>query len=398
MSERGRGEEASEGTIDLLVDFLADSPLIPVLSGLVVLWVFFASQSDVFLSPRNISNILIQSVVLSLLALAVSFVLLVAEIDLSVALISGVTSVLMANLLIKFGQSVPVAVIGAILFGMAIGFVNGYITLRLMIPSFIVTLGIALILGGIQLDLLPDTGRYNLLDTPITEPASATIGGVAAWVVFLLIGAGILLMKYQEYREIDDPEAAWYKSRVVVPPVLGYLVLGGIGVFVLESHRGIPLPLVLTLLLFGISDYVLTQTKFGVHIYAVGGNIEAAKRAGINISRLKLTLFVIAGGISAIAGIMAASRALAVSQASGGGIGGGALLLQGIAAPVIGGISLFGGRGQVSGAFLGALIIGTVSNGLNLMGIASELRLVVTGGLLISAVGIDKSIQRLTEP
>jgi D-xylose transport system permease protein len=175
-------------------------------------------------------------------------------------------------------------------------------------------------------------------------------------------------------------------------------VLGGIGVFVLESHRGIPLPLVLTLLLFGISDYVLTQTKFGVHIYAVGGNIEAAKRAGINISRLKLTLFVIAGGISAIAGIMAASRALAVSQASGGGIGGGALLLQGIAAPVIGGISLFGGRGQVSGAFLGALIIGTVSNGLNLMGIASELRLVVTGGLLISAVGIDKSIQRLTEP
>ena len=218
MSERGRGEEASEGTIDLLVDFLADSPLIPVLSGLVVLWVFFASQSDVFLSPRNISNILIQSVVLSLLALAVSFVLLVAEIDLSVASISGVTSVLMANLLIKLGQSVPVAVIGAILFGMAIGFVNGYITLRLMIPSFIVTLGIALILGGIQLDLLPDTGRYNLLDTPITEPASATIGGVAAWVVFLLIGAGILLMKYQEYREIDDPEAAWYKSRVVVPP------------------------------------------------------------------------------------------------------------------------------------------------------------------------------------
>lgn len=167
-------------------------------------------------------------------------------------------------------------------------------------------------------------------------------------------------------------------------------MLGGIGVFVLESHRGIPLPLVLTLLLFGISDYVLTQTKFGVHIYAVGGNIEAAKRAGINISRLKLTLFVIAGGISAIAGIMAASRALAVSQASGGGIGGGALLLQGIAAPVIGGISLFGGRGQVSGAFLGALIIGTVSNGLNLMGIASVLRLVVTGGLLISAVGIDK--------
>jgi hypothetical protein len=133
MSERGRGEEASEGIIDLLVDFLADSPLIPVLSGLVVLWVFFASQSDVFLSPRNISNILIQSVVLSLLALAVSFVLLVAEIDLSVASISGVTSVLMANLLIKFGQSVPVAVIGAILFGMAIGFVNGYITLRLMI-------------------------------------------------------------------------------------------------------------------------------------------------------------------------------------------------------------------------------------------------------------------------
>ena len=149
-------------------------------------------------------------------------------------------------------------------------------------------------------------------------------------------------------------------------------------------------------MLLGVGGYILNNTMFGLYLYAVGNNEEAARRAGIKVPRIKMAAFAIAGGIAALAGVLAASRTLGVGVFSGGGVGGGTLLLESIAAAVIGGVSLFGGRGSIHAALLGALVIGMVSNGLNLMGVENEVRLIVTGLLLVLAVSIDKLIERAT--
>ena len=186
-----------------------------------------------------------------------------------------------------------------------------------------------------------------------------------------------------------DCRHRWF-AGVAAPSVVLAIVLGGILLF-LENLRGLPMPLILFLGLLGILSYVASETRFGLYLYAIGDNAEAARRSGIKVDRVRISAFAIAGALAAFGGILSASRILGVSVSSGGGVGGGALLLESIAAAVIGGVSLFGGRGMV----IGALIIATVSNGLNLMGVANEARLIVTGLLLVIAVSIDRGIERL---
>jgi D-xylose transport system permease protein len=164
----------------------------------------------------------------------------------------------------------------------------------------------------------------------------------------------------------------------------------------MNSHQGIPLPTLIFAILLMVGGYVLKETTFGLSLYAVGNNDEAARRAGIKVAAVKMAAFGIAGGIAALAGTIAASRTLGVGVFSGGGVGGGTLLLESIAAAVIGGVSLFGGRGAIYSALLGALVIGTVQNGLNLMGVENEIRLIVTGLLLVLAVSIDTIIEKAT--
>ena len=176
------------------------------------------------------------------------------------------------------------------------------------------------------------------------------------------------------------------------------IVIGGIGVALLDLHNGVPVPVVLFTALLVVAGYLTQETRIGLYLYAVGDNIEAARRAGIRPQTVKLFAFMVAGALAALAGLLAASRILGVSVSSGGGIGGGSLLLESIAAAVIGGVSLFGGKGRVSAAVFGALIIGTVSNGLNLMGVGNEIRLVVTGFLLVLAVSVDRVIERFAGP
>lgn len=184
--------------------------------------------------------------------------------------------------------------------------------------------------------------------------------------------------------------------RSVVLPTAITIAAGTVIVAVLNANQGVPVPVAIFTVLLGAATYLLTETRFGLHLYAVGGNAEAARRAGINVTRVKVMAFAISGGLAALGGIIAASRILGVSVSSGGGIGGGALLLNAIAAAVIGGVSLFGGRGRASAALLGALVIGVVGNGLNLLGVSTDVQLLVTGGLLVLAVTVDRSIERLT--
>jgi len=382
---------------DRILALLAgDLRALPIAAGLIVLGLFFASQSAPFLTSRNLSNLIVQSVVTGIIALGLIFVLLLGEIDLSVAATSGATAVFMAKLVVDQGLSVWLAVGGGVLAGLLIGAVVGFWITRFDVPSFVVTLGAGLILGGVQLLLLPATGRYNLLGTGVDKIADTYIVGVGSWLVWLVAVASLAALRYSSYRRKLTHGLASSLVRDVLLPVAMLGVLTAVLVWVLNGYRGIPMPVIVFAVLLSVAGFFVTETAFGVHLYAVGGSGEAALRAGINVPRVKITSFALAGALAAIAGIIAASRILGVSVSSGGGVGGGTLLLDSIAAAVIGGVSLFGGRGRVSGALLGALIIGTVSNGLNLMGVDTQVKYIVTGSLLVLAVTLDCYIQRQT--
>jgi D-xylose transport system permease protein len=373
-----------------------DLRALPIVIGLMALWVFFALQSDVFLTPRNLSNLLVQSTVVGIMALGLMFVLLVKEIDLSVAAINGVTSVLMAKLIVESGFSPWVAVPIAILIGAGIGSLSARWVTFVGVPSFVVTLGLGLALNGLQLILLPATARYSLNGTGLEKIALTNIAGPWAWVV-LAIGIAVfaaLVLSEVAGRKKEGLETPLLQGVVV--PIAAATVLGIVVVGILNAHQGIPLVVLIFAVLLGIGGYILKETQFGLFLYAVGNNDEAARRAGVKVPRIKMAAFAIAGGIAALAGVIAASRTLGVGVFSGGGVGGGTLLLESIAAAVIGGVSLFGGRGSIHAALLGCLVIGTVQNGLNLMGVENEVRLIVTGFLLVLAVSIDKLIEKFT--
>jgi D-xylose transport system permease protein len=373
-----------------------DLRALPIVIGLVALGFFFASQSDVCLTSRNLSTLLIQSTVVGIMALGLMFVLLVKEIDLSIAAINGVTSVLMAKFIVEFGVSPWIAVPIAILTGAVIGSCSARWVTFVGVPSFVVTLGLGLALNGLQLILLPATARYGLQQTGIEKIALTNISGAWAWLVLVL---GILVYAGLVQSDVARRQKAGLEApfmQTVAMPVAGAAAFGAVIVAILTAHQGIPLIVLIFAVLLGVGGYILNSTRFGLYLYAVGNNEEAARRAGIKVSRIKMAAFAIAGGIAALAGVIGASRTLGVGVFSGGGVGGGTLLLESIAAAVIGGVSLFGGRGSIHAALLGALVIGTVGNGLNLMGVENEVRLIVTGLMLVLAVSIDKLIERAT--
>lgn len=373
-----------------------DLRALPVIIGLVALWIFFSIRSEVFLTPRNLSNLLVQSTVVGIMALGLMFVLLVKEIDLSVAAINGVTAVLMAKLIVEFGYSPWLAVSVAIIVGAMIGSLSARWMTYVGVPSFVVTLGLGLALNGLQLILLPQTSRYGLMGTGIELISQTMIVGLESWMVLaigLAIYAMLVLTGISRRKKAGLPVTA---ITGVIVPIGVAAALGFSVVAILNLHQGVPLIALVFALLLGLGGYVLKETQFGLYLYAVGNNDEAARRAGIKVGVIKMTAFAIAGGVAALAGVIGASRTLGVGVFSGGGVGGGTLLLESIAAAVIGGVSLFGGRGSIHAALLGALVIGTVQNGLNLMGVENEIRLIVTGLLLVLAVSIDKLIEKAT--
>lgn len=380
-----------------LLSLLAgDLRALPVAAGLALLFLFFTSQSDAFLTSRNISNLIVQCVVTGIIALGLVFVLLLGEIDLSVAATSGVASVLMAKLVVEVNLDMWLAIALAIAFGTLIGVIVGFWRTRFDVPSFVVTLGAGLILTGLQLFLLPQSGRYNLLNTGVDKIADTYIDGPASLLVAIIPVVGMGMLRFSTYRRKVAHGIAASLRRDVVIPIAVISVAALFLVWLANGYRGVPMSVIIFGVMLAVAGYFVTETGFGVHLYAVGGNEEAALRAGIKVTRVKIMSFAIAGGMAAVAGIIAASRILGVSVSSGGGAGGGTLLLEAIAAAVIGGVSLFGGRGTVTAALLGALIIGTVSNGLNLMGVDAQVKYIVTGLLLVLAVTIDRFIERRT--
>lgn len=361
---------------------------IPVLVVLAIIWIFFYSQSSAYLSFQNITNLTLQIVTTAILALGVVFVLLVGEIDLSSAVLSGVCAAVAAGLTVNSGLPLPVGIAAGVVAGMAVTFVEAQV-IMFGVPSLIVTLGGMVILQGLILVVLPPEFTISVAGTPFAKIASTAIPAGASYALAAVATLAFAAYRLFQHRERLSTGSLTSLATVFVPSALVAAVLFG-GVFTLTRQRGLPMPVLIVAVMLLIAWYVTTQTRYGIHLYAVGGDREAAQRAGIPVRRMVLYSFLILGACAAVAGMVDASRQLGVSVTSGSG----PLMLNAIAAAVVGGTSLFGGRGSIWSAFLGALVIGSISNGVQLLGLSTEVQYFATGSVLIVAVAVDVVLTR----
>lgn len=361
-----------------------------VLMMVGVIWTFFWFQNPRFLSPGNLTNLMLQQAAVATISIGVVLILLLGEIDLSVGAVSGLCASVMAVLIVYHGVSPALAVLVALVLGTCIGLFNGFMITRFRIPSFVVTLAGSLTLVGLQLYVLGGTGTVNLSDNLVTRLTSTFFPPLIGWAVAAL--AIVMTLGLQLVAR-----ARRQKSGLPVGPlstlVLRITAIGAafVATIIVENQdRGLPLVVVIVFLLVLGFAYVTENTRFGRHVFAVGGNAEAARRAGIKIDNVRMIVFMLGSTLAAAGGLLAASRLMAVNQSSGASD----LLLMAIAGPVIAGTSLFGGRGTVWSAILGAVVIGSIANGMDLLALNSSVKYIVTGAVLIAAVTIE-SVTRL---
>jgi D-xylose transport system permease protein len=352
---------------------------------IAVIWIIFQLANDRFLTAVNLSNLVLQIAGVATISIGVVLVLLLGEIDLSVGAVSGLAASVMAVLNVQQGWSPELAIVAGLATGAAIGLFTGFMVTTFGIPSFVVTLAGLIGWQGVQLAVLGETGTINLPDNLITDLTGTFFDPGIGWaigvVVIVAYAVSVLAARARRVRaglETDSIAVTVGKIAVVAAAIIA-------AVAILNEDRGVPLAAVIMLGLMAIFSFLTTRTRWGRHLYAVGGNAEAARRAGIRINAVRISAFTLASTLAAAGGILIASRLLAVNQSSGGSD----LLLLAIAGPVIAGTSLFGGRGFVWSALLGALVIGSISNGIDLVGLESDIRFMITGGVLLLAVTID---------
>ncbi len=350
---------------------------LPVLIGLAAIWAAFTFANPRFLSAVNLTNMMLQIAAVGTISVGIVLVLLLGEIDLSVGSVSGFAGGVMAVLSVKSQlPAIPALLIG-ILVGVAIGAFNGFIVTRFRVHSLVVTLAGLLAFQGALLYVLGSTGTVNLQDPIITGLAGTFfppfIGWAVAVVVIAAYAASLLFGRRRRLATGLEKPLAPIVLRIVA---VGVVVVAGVLVF--NSDRGLPLAVVIFLGFVLFFDLLTTKTRFGRYLFAIGGNAEAARRAGIKVERVRIVAFTLCSAL-------AASRLLAVNQASGSGD----ILLNAIAGPVIAGTSLMGGRGSVWSALLGALVIGSISNGMDLLAFDSSIKFMVTGAVLLVAATID---------
>ena len=364
---------------------------LPVVIGLVVIWTIFYIQEPRFLSAQNLTNLVLQATAVGLISVGIVLVLLLGEIDLSVGSVSGLCACVLAVLNIKQGWPAIPAILVAILVGALIGLIQGSIFTRFGVPSFVVTLAGLIGWQGVQLAVLGETGTINFpFDGPV---AALTNTFFPPWVGYLLVLLAVGAYVGSALIGARRRAAAGLLTPPLIDTVLKAVGLGVLlvaAVLVFNSDRGTPLALLIFVGFVVFFDLILRRTRYGRSIFAVGGNVEAARRAGINVSLVRVTAFVLCSTMAAIGGILAASRLLAAGQSSGGG----ETLLYAIAAAVIGGTSLFGGRGSTYSALLGILVIFSIANGMDLLGLESSIKFMITGAVLLAAVILDAVARR----
>ncbi len=372
---------------------------LPAIAGFVVLAVLFSVLSPYFLTERNFANLLTQAATLVMLAMALTFVILLGEIDLSAGVTAGVTMAIFVVLADPGSFNMPwILALGvALITGIAIGTFIGFFVAKVGIPSFVVTLGLFLGFQGLQLIIIGDGGLYRI---QVPEILAIQNGTMPVWMGWAMLGVILLISLASSLLDRRRRSRAGVPNRTIALLWirLGTLaVLGGIVIAVLSRNRGsgalgvegvpIVVPFVLGILYLG--TFVLDRTKYGRWLYAIGGNAEAARRSGIKVVNIRWLAFVICSTLAVVAGLFSASKVGSVDAAFGRDI-----VLSGVAAAVVGGVSLFGGRGRLIHAAIGALVISVITNGLGLLNLPGGVNYLVTGGVLILAATVD-AVSRL---
>ena len=363
-----------------------DLGLWPVVIALVLIGVGFDVANRNYLSARNLSNLVLQTGTLSMLTVGVMLVLLLGEIDLSIGAVSGVTASFMGLLSALHGWPAWAAIAVAIGSGAAIGLLQGAWIVGFKAPSFIVTLAGMLVWQGVQLFALSgQSGQVRIEDPGITNIATTFLPGPVGWalcVAVIVVGVGSIVV-----RRVLAVRAGYEADPLAadVARALGVTAVALAIALVLDSYLGVPSMLVVILAITALLGVLTGSSVFGRHMYAVGGNAEASRRTGVRVGALRITVFVMASSLAAVGGVLEAARGYSVSVTSGGGNAS----LNAIAAAVIGGTSLFGGRGRITGALLGALVISSVQNGLALIGQTAATQVIATGIILLAAVTLD---------
>jgi D-xylose transport system permease protein len=373
---------------------------LPAILGLIVLCLIFSIARETFFSAVNFANLFSQGAQVSLIAMGLVFVLLLGEIDLSAGYASGVCGAVMAILLTNHGWDWYTAIPAALITGLVIGFVLGFLVSKVGIPSFVVTLAAFLAFQGILLILLSGGINVSIRDTFVLKLANSNMSVVTSWV--LAIGAVVVygLVQFNRVRSRAGRGLVTDPLGIVLLRIagLGALILVATAILTQErsinpliiSVKGVPIVVPIIAFFLIVWTFVLGRTTYGRHIYAVGGNTEAARRAGIPVDRIRISVFVIGSFMASIGGIMAVSRANSVDPNTGGSN----ILLYAVGAAVIGGTSLFGGKGKVINAVIGGAVIAVIDNGMGLMGFSSGTKYVVTGLILLIAASVDALSRR----
>ena len=383
----------------VLSDYVAkikagDIGALPAFLGLISLGLVFTFSSQYFLTARNMANLLTQAAPVIVIAMGLVFVLLLGEIDLSAGFASGVCGAAMVLLINDHKFPWYLALFVSIVIGVGLGWLMGTLVARLRIPSFVVTLSAFLAFQGVLLLMAGNGGTILLQDRFIIAVQNNNLTPVVSWLfsivgLALYVGLGLNRILHRRRKNLkSELFKVWLTKNVI-------LVILGVGAtYVLNMQRGNPpnssikgMPIVVPVLLaiLMIGTFVLNRTVFGRHLYAVGGNAEAARRSGINVRRVRTLAFMICSGLAAIAGMLFASMSNSISPTTGGGT----TLLYAVGAAVIGGTSLFGGKGKLRDAILGGLVVAIINNGMGLLGFSSGTQYLVTGGVLLISASVD---------
>ncbi|QVI28952.1 ABC transporter permease [Mycolicibacterium neoaurum] len=376
-----------------------DMGSLPAVLGLIVLFVVFGLANDRFLSALNLANLITQAGSICVLAMGLVFVLLLGDIDLSAGVAGGVSACAMGLIIVNLSWPWWAAILTGIACGALIGLAIGLLRAKLGIPSFVVTLAFFLGLQGVTLKLIGEGGSVRVDDPVIRGLTISNLPVAVGWglaAVVVLAFAGLELYQYRRkaaLRLANSPlSVVIARVAVLAAVVLGvtYILSVNRSVSAVNEIRGVPYVLPLILVLLVAMTLVLKRTSYGRHIYAVGGNAEAARRAGISVDRIRVSVFVVCSSLAALSGIIAASYAGKVSAASGAGN----TLLYAVGAAVIGGTSLFGGKGRAVDAVIGGVVVATIANGLGLLNQSSYINFLVTGGVLLLAASVDAVSRR----
>jgi len=359
---------------------------LPIVVGIIVIAIYFQARNSQFLTAGNFVNLLGQMAAITIIGMGIVFVLLLGEIDLSIGYVSGMGGVI-AAVLLEPGKNVPtsVAIIAALGVGATIGLMQGLFVAKLGVPSFVVTLAGLLGWNGVVLLIVGSSGTIIIQNNFVNGLANNYVSAGVAWIVAIACVVAYVLQQLATIRaraKAGLPNQPWLFviTRMVALAVAAFAVVA-----IANSDRGLPYVTLVMLGAYILWTFVTQRTRFGRHIYAVGGNAEAARRAGINVDWVRIVVFMICSTMAALGGIVLASRLNSVDTSTGGGV----ILLYSIAAAVIGGTSLFGGRGSMKSAVLGAIVIAMIDNGLGLLNTSAGTKYIVTGIVLLAAVTLD---------